>query len=296
MKKLFQALITIIVYTSVLHLCMPVYASRVQEMDTAVIALISTSNGGTDYTQDANAMGVWYMNGADGGDGSQTETDRTGNGNTLSPSVGDTITDSADVPSGYSGNSRDFELSDSEYLNIADGTELDISGADQSISFGCWVKFESEPGNGIFMYLISKYDASGNQRQYALTALGDGSGFAFRFLKSNDSTSGGSSNGVSTTINSYTTGIWYHVVAVYNDTDMRLYVNGSLDCTPLAETGGIYNSSSEFRLGATGTGGSSGSYFDGLIDEPFVFDDELTSAQVAEIYSSGISGNKGGND
>jgi hypothetical protein len=39
-----------------------------------------------------------------------------------------------------------------------------------------------------------------------------------------------------------------------------------------------------------------GTYYDGLIDEVAVFDRELSSAEVLDIYTNGISGNKGGSD
>ena len=49
--------------------------------------------------------------------------------------------------------------------------------------------------------------------------------------------------------------------------------------------------------GPVGVGGFGGSYFfDGLIDEPFVFDDELSAAEVSDIYTDGISGDNGGSD
>ena len=44
----------------------------------------------TDYTQDANCMGAWYMNSA----GDASEIDRSGEGGDLAESAGDTVAQS----------------------------------------------------------------------------------------------------------------------------------------------------------------------------------------------------------
>jgi hypothetical protein len=67
------------------------------------------------------------------------ETDRSGEGETLTETSG-TIPTSADVPSGYSGKSRDFEQEDTEMLAHIDGGSTDINGADQALSICFWVK------------------------------------------------------------------------------------------------------------------------------------------------------------
>ena len=43
-------------------------------------------------------------------------------------------------------------------------------------------------------------------------------------------------------------------------------------------------------------GGSNGQYFDGLIDQPIVFDRALSAAEVLNLYNDGIEGEQGGND
>lgn len=237
--------------------------------------------GGTNYTQDANCKGAWYMNCAD------NETDRSGESTDLTETSGD-IPTSADVPSGYAGTSRDFELDDSEYLAIADGGVLDINGADQSVSFCMWVKFETWAAS---VRIGGKKATS--QVQYYFGTTGAVPNVYFQFAVSADGTAEASAYNSGLSIS---TGTWYHLAGVYNDTDVRLYVNGELSSSannPTAHTGGIFNGSAEFRIGATPT--PSG-YFDGLLDEVIVFNRALSAAEILDIYTNGISGNKGGSD
>ena len=110
------------------------------------------------YVNDVNCQGAWYMN----ADGSTEETDRSGNGNTLTVSTDDTIPQSATVPSGYSGYSRDFELSDGDYMYRADAslTGLDINGANAKITIAAWVKLESAASADYVYTIVGKSNAS----------------------------------------------------------------------------------------------------------------------------------------
>ena len=244
---------------------------------------------GTDFTQDANCMGAWYMN----ADTTADEVDRTSNGNTLAVYAEESIEQAATFVSGFSGNSRDFTATDEEFLYIADGTELDINGANQSLSIVAYVKVETAPEEGSYRGIVTKYRASTDQRQYALNAVGTGSSqFEFRLTLSDTSAAGTAAESVSSTTITYVAGTTYHVAVVYNDTDMRIYVDGLLACEPLAKTDGTFNGSTAFYIGYFPTA----SWFDGLIDEVAVFNDALSAAEVLEIATYGISGNKGGND
>lgn len=260
----------------------------------ARMSVVTVGSGGgaaaaTNFCNDANAVGCWYMNGAYGGDGSEAETDRTSAGNNVTVSASDTIPDADDRPSGYSGRSRDFEKTDSDYLTIADGTELDINGADAKISIVAWIKMEAPITNTTEYGIVSKYATAGNQRQYLLETSGVGSTFKVCFAVSADGTN---ISVVCSATTTYATGTWYHVAAVANDIDLRIYVNGVLGCEPAAHTTGIYNGSDPFFIGSLVISLP----FDGLIDEVAVFSRDLSATEVAAIYNNGITGNKGGSD
>jgi len=247
-------------------------------MGTAYYRGAGGEAAGTDYTSDANCQGAWFMN------CSGNETDRSGNGNTLTETSG-TIPTSATVPSGYSGTSRDFELGDTECLLRTDGDSvgLDINGADAKVSVVAWVKAE-DIANASWYSIACKWT-----NQYYLGLVGTGSG---TFKVAGGVVGGAGQKLVYSTGTAYAAGTWYHVAFVFNDVDLRVYTNGSLDCTPLADTNGISDNASSFYIGSSSTG----SPFDGLIDEVAVFDRELSSTEVAEIYTDGIDGTKGGND
>jgi len=234
-----------------------------------------------DYTQDANCKGAWFMT-ANGGN----ETDASVNGETLTE-TGGTIPTSATVPSGYGGTSRDFEAGDTEYLTHADGGSTDISGVNQAISYMGWFKFESAAAN---YGLIVKADSNLDHRGYKIrfnSATGD-----VRVFISGDGTSTTQDSVISTSTD-YGDGNWHHIAVVSNDTDIRIYRNGVLDCTPVAHDEGVFNNSAPFVVGSDWDVGAAVNFFDGLITEVAVFDRALSAAEILEIYENGLDGTKG---
>jgi hypothetical protein len=237
--------------------------------------------GATNYALGANCMGAWRMNAAN------NETDISGEDGTLVETSGD-IPTSVTVPPGYSGTSRDFGgIADTEYLAHAKDLSTDISGVDQHITVAAWIKVESSTTD---MPIFNKYVSPGDQRQYRFrTESSDGS---INFLLSS---AGTSADGIATGATDVTGGGWFHVAGVYNDTDIRVYVNGVLDSNgadnPKAFTAGIYGSTAPFWIGA-----GVGEYFDGLIDQPIIFDRALSAAEILDLYNDGNEGEKGGND
>lgn len=244
----------------------------------------------TNYVNDPNCQGVWYMN----ADGATDETDRSGNGNTLTVSTDDTIPQSATVPSGYSGYSRDFEYSDNDYMSRADASlvGLDINGENAKITLAAWVKLESVQASYTHM-LISK-TGSASTYQYYLGAVTDGSSnISFVGAVSPDGTSPDATESVTTTLNTYTTGTWYHVAFVSNNTDLRIYINGELACTAVNYSNGIFNSTADFQLG---TYSAAWGMLDGLLDEAIVLDRALSASEIKDLYTNGITGGKGLSD
>lgn len=77
--------------------------------------------------------------------------------------------------------------------------------------------------------------------------------------------------------------IWYHIVGVNTGSSCYLYING-VASSPVAAVTPLYNSGTEFTIGADG----SGSYdFNGLIDEVSVWNRALTQSEITDIYNSG---------
>lgn len=223
------------------------------------------------YKNDPNLQGLWLMEEVSG-----TRVDESPNGNDLTDN--NTVGSSTDSQEGS--RSADFEDGNSEYLSITDGTQtgLDITG---DLSIVGWIKPESLV-NSVSYVPFSKYLTSGNQRSYRLGILYFGAG---RHRLEGLLSSNGS---LATSINSNTdlsTGAWQHVAMVYDGTDIRVYLNGSLDCTPVSYSSGIFNGSADLILGASG---GPGLYYDGLMDEVAIFDRALSAAEVASVYNNGI--------
>lgn len=238
------------------------------------IFFVSASSSSVDYCADDNIIACWDFNGANYSGG--VAYDLTANDEDLTETSG-TITQ---VSTNY-GDGVDFDIAQTAYLGIGDGTDLDISGADQQISM-CAIVIPAAD-QGADQRIIAKYPGS-NQMQYLFWIQNDVGGDYFRFLVSSDGASTGRtiSDGHTAEV-SY--GTEYHVCAVYDDIDIRVYVDGALDNTPTAHTAGIYNGTEGFRMGANG---DNTAYFDGVMDEVAVWDRALTAGEVLDIYQNGL--------
>jgi len=72
---------------------------------------------------------------------------------------------------------------------------------------------------------------------------------------------------------------------VYNGTDMRIYVNGILDCTPVAMTGNIRNYTANYWLGA---GQNGGVYYLGEVSDVRIYNRALTAQEAKDYHNSFI--------
>lgn len=224
------------------------------------------------YKNDVNLQGLWLMEEISG-----IRVDYTGNNNDLTDN--NTVGSSTDARQGL--RSADFELSSSEFLSITDAAQagLDITG---NLSICFWYKPESITG-GTEQQLVTKYLTTGNLRAYRVTVAT--SGTAVRMTLSSNGTATVSAIGAT----ALSAGTWYHIAAVYNGTDIRVYINGALDSNgannPLTYSSGIFNSSAAFQIGVQD---GSTFYTDGLIDEVGVFNRALSASEVSSIFLTGI--------
>jgi hypothetical protein len=234
--------------------------------------------GGAALIDLTSCMGAWFMN-ADGG----LETDRSGESGTLSE-IGSVPRD-ADIPSGYSGYSRYLSSSDLYYLYHNDGLSTDIYGADQQITFMAWIRFTNLP---VERYIASKGAKSSLESWRFFATPSDN---RLHVILSDDGTTSTEAIG-GTTISA---GTWYHAAFVYDDTDIRIYLNGALDSNgsdnPRSYTDGLANTSQPFYIGRCAS-----YYTSGEVDEVAIFNTALTAEQINGAYTNGISGNKGGDD
>jgi hypothetical protein len=208
---------------------------------------------------------------------SGTRYDSSKNGNHLTDN--NTVASSTDARQGA--RSADFEVDNAEYLSITDGSQtgLDITG---NLSIVAWIKPESTSD---VMRIVSKYQATSGNRSYQIFA-GNVDYTDIAFTVSND----GTTITVCYTSNPViSAGTWTHIAAVYNGTDMRVYINGSLSNNgtnnPKTYSSGIVNGAANFEIGRYD---GNTKYFDGLIDEVAVFNRALSADEIAAIYNYGI--------
>ncbi|MDO8426207.1 MAG: LamG domain-containing protein [Deltaproteobacteria bacterium] len=161
-------------------------------------------------------------------------------------------------------------------LKITDASapNLDITG---NITFSAWIKLSTTAN---YMMMVSKLGASGNYSY----EFGMHSNWTLRCNLSSNGTALTSAYAATVLL----AGVWYHVAAVYNGTDIRLYVNGVLDSNgannPKAYTGGIYNSTADFYAGKRTP---SSYYFVGDMDDLAVWNRALSADEIRELYYLG---------
>lgn len=77
---------------------------------------------------------------------------------------------------------------------------------------------------------------------------------------------------------------WNHIVATYDQTSSRTYVNGALSVT---DAQALTIATTYRHIGAHNYGSAAG-FFDGLIDECAIWNSTLDAAAVTAIYNSGV--------
>jgi hypothetical protein len=81
--------------------------------------------------------------------------------------------------------------------------------------------------------------------------------------------------------------IWHHVVATWDGTNKKLYVDGLLDTTAAGSGGDIANSTYGINIGVRKNSVTSVNYFQGQIDDVRLFNYPLTAEQIKQIYNNG---------
>ncbi|WP_455283292.1 LamG domain-containing protein, partial [[Eubacterium] cellulosolvens] len=79
---------------------------------------------------------------------------------------------------------------------------------------------------------------------------------------------------------------WYFVVAVYDGSEMRIYINGILYARATASGAISQNSAVSVRIGDNP--GADRKEFDGIIDEVAIFNIALSQSEITTLYNSGL--------
>jgi len=201
-----------------------------------------------------------------------------------------TLTDNNTVGNGTGkqSNAGDFESGSSEYLSITDASQtgLDITG---NLSISAWVRFESLPGSGNAMGILTKIGATAALRAYNFCYDNSWHSGANRLvLQTWANYSQGTIGYVSWTPSLAT---WYHVVVVHTSSGSgthTFYIDGVAQTTTytLQDVGSIQNTTASAFIGADQDSGV-GRYFDGLIDEVAIWGRALSGSEVTTLYNGG---------
>lgn len=188
---------------------------------------------------------------------------------------GRTLTNVSSLAYGVYNNLIPYAIHDgaADYLRRADEAGLDITGA---LTFGAWVRSNNLPGGT--ETAIGKWNATGNQRAYRLVV--NSSGNVVALVSSN-----GTAQTFVTDTNNYAAAAWLHVVARFTpSTELAIFVNGVKTVNTTSIPASLFNSSSDFTVGANGAGGE---VLDGDTALPFLCAAALSDTWIQYILWHG---------
>ena|GEM_PF-4430360 len=145
---------------------------------------------------------------------------------------------------------------------------LNITG--NKLTLEAWIKPEGENAYTMVMGKEYNYKIDFNVSHYN----------EIRFITSDNWTEAGAlSSNSSLSLNQ-----WYHIAAVYDGSEKRIYINGVLDASKKAR-GNMIPSTDNFTIGR----GPISWEFNGLIDEVKVYNISLSEKQIVENYNAGLA-------
>jgi hypothetical protein len=221
-------------------------------------------------TTSDSLVGYWRLDSSVSGSGG-TVKDYSGNNNDGTTKNG--VTTGAEGI--FSTSSFSFDGSD-DYVEVQDNSDLYIS--DQlTISF--WAvqpnddEWELVVGNG------GGWDDNG----YHVMSHDSSQAGGYRFEVQNT----GTGNKDVLDSNAVPNDEWHHITAVYTGTELKLYVDGSLDTSMSATVDSIGDSSANLGIGYGLYSSYGGTYFDGDIDEVRLYERALSAEEIEQLYLRG---------
>jgi hypothetical protein len=218
---------------------------------------------------DTSLKGYWSFDGS--ALSGSTAYDRSGAGNT------GTLTNGPAITEGRVGQALSFDGSN-DYIDLGNPTALRITG---SHTLSAWVKSDTVNDQDI----INKGTNNQNGYSYLLNANNDLGSNRFACLV--DPTGAGTSAGTRYSATTDDIGNWYHVACVYNASSqtLDLYVNGVLSNGTLVGTvpTAAFNTTDSVSIGRRYNNSKN---WDGLIDEPRIYNRALTAAEIAAQYAA----------
>ena len=164
-------------------------------------------------------------------------------------------------------NTKSIELDGiDDYVDCGNPASLQITN---TITLSAWVKTTDTSS---YEVIIGKDSVATGTKSFLLYR--SGSVARFGVYKSNV----GKFISGTTTIND---GNWHHIMGVNDGTDLKIYVNGTLEGTSIGNGGTFDNGTNVFYIGRRGGSPSQRAYFTGSIDEVSVWNtDESANASA----------------
>ena len=168
-----------------------------------------------------------------------------------------------------------------DYLNLGDSNDFSFGdgSTDSPFSVSMWVKLNATATQAFFVKGIS------SDKEYQILS---GANQKLRMRLYNESTGGHIQTQVDALL---TTGSWNHYVFTYDGSSdkagLKIYVNASLVAQTTTLSGtytAMENTTSALRIASSE---QNSFYLNGDIDEVALFDIELSSSQITDIYNSG---------
>ena len=164
------------------------------------------------------------------------------------------------------------------YVNVVDSPSLSFDQYD-SFSISYWAKPQPLSDG---RYLISKMEASGSGVfGYASGYLAPTGQFTFYAEKS-----GKGYTNITAQDAAAPDGSWYFVTTVYDNKNMKLYVNGELENTGIFtfDTGSTVPTH-DLCIGAFAYDSTRNNYYNGLIDDVRIYNNALTGGEIQALYN-----------
>jgi hypothetical protein len=173
-----------------------------------------------------------------------------------------------------------FNRAGSNYVSVPDNSSLRFSQS-SSFTISLWAK--PDPGG----MMISKMRDAGQYGVFGYQLRYRGTGH-YEFAFEPESSYVGSTTALTGT-NSALPGTWYYVTAVYDNKNMKIYLNGELKNT----TTFAYNTGNTTPDGALGIGArihdgspESGWYFGGGMDDVRIYNEALNADSIMHLYQT----------
>ena len=147
---------------------------------------------------------------------------------------------------------------DGDYLSVADDDTLDLTGLSSGLTLEAYIRPDVIQ-QAVILRKYERFDDS-NHHGYWLDLRAEGE--VFFHLGAGET----SYLEIGTSTGAIEAGGWHHVAGTWDGTTMRLYIDG-VEVNSGSYAGGLVPTANPLGIGAILRDGSTGQYFDGLIDE-----------------------------